>query len=78
LNPWTGVFAEDFRHSEDGVEYTLAVSVLAPFVVTGRLLGLIAKTPGGGRVVNVASIAAAYSVDFDNLQVWVGLPFAKA
>lgn len=47
----------------------LPVNVLAPYVITGRLLGLVAKTPGGGRVVNVASLSASYSVDFDNLQV---------
>ncbi|CAM9341140.1 unnamed protein product [Hapterophycus canaliculatus] len=63
------VFEADFRHSEDGLEYTFAVNVLAPYVITGRLLDLVAKTPGGGgRVVNVASLSAAYSLDFDNLQ----------
>lgn len=45
------------------------MNVLAPYVITGRLLGLVAKAPGGGgRVVNVASLSASYSVDFDNLQ----------
>lgn len=46
-----------------------AVNVMAPYVITGRLLGLIARAPDGGRVVNVASLSAASSVDFDNLQV---------
>ena len=73
LDPWTGVFAEDLRHTEDGVEYTLAVNVLAQYAVTGRLLGLIAKAPGGGRVVNVASSVASDSVDLDNLQVRIEL-----
>ncbi|CAM9505238.1 unnamed protein product [Ascophyllum nodosum] len=63
-----GVFEADFRHSEDGIEYTFAVNVLAPYVITGRLLSLIARAPDGGRVVNVASLSASYSVDFDNLQ----------
>lgn len=45
------------------------VNVLAPYVITGRLLDLIAKAPDGARVVNVASQVAAYSADFDNLQV---------
>eukprot|EP00903_Cladosiphon_okamuranus_P011123 g10499.t1 len=63
-----GVFEADFRHSDDGLEYTFAVNVLAPYVITGRLLGLVAKAPGGGRVVNVASLSASYSLDFDNLQ----------
>jgi len=73
LMRWTGVFEADFRHSEDGVEYTFAVNVLAPYVITGRLLDLIAKAPEGGRVVNVASLSASYSLDFDNLQVWVAI-----
>lgn len=47
----------------------LPVNVLAPYVITGRLLDLLAKAPGGGRVVNVASLSASYSLDFDNLQV---------
>ncbi|CAN0106759.1 unnamed protein product [Ectocarpus fasciculatus] len=63
-----GVFEPDFRHSDDGLEYTFAVNVLAPYVITGRLLDLVAKAPGGGRVVNVASLSASYSLDFDNLQ----------
>ncbi|CAB1102355.1 unnamed protein product [Ectocarpus sp. CCAP 1310/34] len=63
-----GVFEADFRHSDDGLEYTFAVNVLAPYVITGRLLDLLAKAPGGGRVVNVASLSASYSLDFDNLQ----------
>eukprot|EP00752_Nemacystus_decipiens_P009333 g8341.t1 len=63
-----GVFEADFRHSDDGLEYTFAVNVLAPYVITGRLLGLVARAPGGGRVVNVASLSASYSLDFDNLQ----------
>lgn len=64
----SGVFEADFRHGDDGVEYTFAVNVLAPYVITGRLLGLVAEAPGGGRVVNVASLSASYSLDFDNLQ----------
>lgn len=45
------------------------VNVLAPYVITGRLLDLVSKAPGGGRIVNVASLSASYSLDFDNLQV---------
>ncbi|CAM9426255.1 unnamed protein product, partial [Choristocarpus tenellus] len=64
-----GVFEHKQHHSDDGVEYTFAVNVLAPYVITSRLLKLLEKAPdSGGRVVNVASISAAYSVNFDNLQ----------
>lgn len=45
------------------------VNVLAPYVIAGGLLDLVAKAPGGGRVVNVASLSASYSLDFENLQV---------
>ncbi|CAM9501286.1 unnamed protein product, partial [Hapterophycus canaliculatus] len=64
------IFNEELHHGEDGYEHTFTVSALAPYVITGRLLDLVAKTPGGeGRVVNVSSYAAANSLDFDNLQV---------
>ncbi|CAM9948919.1 unnamed protein product [Discosporangium mesarthrocarpum] len=63
-----GVFEAKLHYSDDGVEYTFAVNVLAPFVITSRLLGLVERAPGGGRVVNVASLSASYAVDFDNLQ----------
>lgn len=45
------------------------MNVLAPYVISGRLIDLVAKTPGGGRIVNVASLSASYSIDFGNLQV---------
>ncbi|CAN0222547.1 unnamed protein product [Ascophyllum nodosum] len=63
-----GVYTENFRRSDDGLEYTFAVNVLAPYVITGRLLDLIARALDGGRIVNVASHVASRSADFDNLQ----------
>jgi NAD(P)-dependent dehydrogenase (short-subunit alcohol dehydrogenase family) len=42
---------------------TWAVNVAAPFLLTGCLLDVVAE-----RVVNVSSISAASSLDFDNLQ----------
>ena len=48
---------------QDGLEMTWAVNVAAPFLLTGCLLDVVAE-----RVVNVSSISAASSLDFDNLQ----------
>lgn len=42
---------------------TWAVNVAAPFLLTACLLGTVQR-----RIVNVASISAASSIDFDNLQ----------
>jgi NAD(P)-dependent dehydrogenase (short-subunit alcohol dehydrogenase family) len=48
---------------QDGLELTWAVNVAAPFLLTACLLGALR-----GRVVTVASISAASSIDFGNLQ----------
>ena len=51
--------------SSDGHEMTLAVNHLAPFLLTGLLLPLMAP---GGRIVNVASAAHGWgALDFDDL-----------
>lgn len=42
---------------------TWAVNVAAPFLLTACLLGSVQR-----RIVNVASISAASSIDFGNLQ----------
>ncbi|KAL4451580.1 hypothetical protein ABPG75_007242 [Micractinium tetrahymenae] len=58
-----GVYETQLRKSEDGLEMTFAVNVAAPFLLTACLLGAVQK-----RIVNVASISAASSIDFENLQ----------
>lgn len=58
-----GIFAERKQVSEDGFELTWAVNVMAPFLLTSLLLGDITE-----RIVNVSSISAGSSLDFDNLQ----------
>jgi NAD(P)-dependent dehydrogenase (short-subunit alcohol dehydrogenase family) len=57
------------RHlTEDGLERTLALNHLAPFLLTNLLLGRLAEA-AGGRVVTVASNAEALGrIDFDDLQ----------
>lgn len=58
-----GIFAERLQKSEDGYELTWAVNVMAPFLLTSLLLDSITE-----RIVNVSSISASSSIDFDNLQ----------
>ncbi|KAL4428803.1 hypothetical protein ABPG77_005241 [Micractinium sp. CCAP 211/92] len=58
-----GVYETQLRKSQDGLEMTWAVNVAAPFLLTACLLGTVQR-----RIVNVASISAASSIDFDNLQ----------
>src|SRR6267143_3965723 len=54
--------------TEDGLESTFAVNVVAPFLLTNLLLGKL-KASAPARIVNVSSNAAnGSSIDFDNLQ----------
>jgi NAD(P)-dependent dehydrogenase (short-subunit alcohol dehydrogenase family) len=57
-----GIFAERKQLSADGYEMTWAVNVLAPFLLTSLLLQSVNE-----RIVNVSSISAGSSIDFDNL-----------
>ncbi len=61
------------RESDDGLEMTLAVNHVAPFVLTNALLGLLKDTAAenpdwGARIVNVASLAHTQGVNWDDLQ----------
>ena len=58
-----GVFEQRKTVSEDGFEMTWAVNVLAPFLLTSLLKGIINE-----RIINVSSISAGSRIDFDNLQ----------
>jgi NAD(P)-dependent dehydrogenase (short-subunit alcohol dehydrogenase family) len=64
-----GVFEPVRKLTTDGVEMTLAVNYLAPFLLTHNLLPLL-KRSTGSRVVNVSSIAHRdiQNIDWDNLQ----------
>ena len=56
------------RLNEDGLQMTFAVNHLAPFLLTGLLLGRL-KECAPARIVTVASGAHRKAeVDFDNLQ----------
>jgi retinol dehydrogenase 14 len=66
INNAGAVFAAR-EFTEDGVEKTLALNYLAPFLLTRLLLDLVLAAPAG-RVVNVASQSHSNSLDFANLQ----------
>jgi NAD(P)-dependent dehydrogenase (short-subunit alcohol dehydrogenase family) len=52
----------------DGIEMTLAVNVLAPFLLSHVLLGVL-KSSAPSRIINVSSALHNYaSMKFDNLQ----------
>jgi NAD(P)-dependent dehydrogenase (short-subunit alcohol dehydrogenase family) len=53
--------------TEDGIERTLAVNHLAPFLLTSLIIDLLKAAPSG-RVVTVASSAHSATLDFANLQ----------
>ena len=51
------------QKTDDGNESTWAVNVMAPFLLTSLLLDHVKD-----RIVNVSSISAGSSMDFNNLQ----------
>lgn len=58
-----GTFEQQKKTCASGLEKTWAVNVAAPYLLTSRLFDIIKE-----RIVNVASISAASSIDFNNLQ----------
>lgn len=63
--------------TEDGIERTFALNVLAPFLLTNLLLDTL-KATRTSRVVMVGSEIHAGKLDFDNLQGERGFGFLKA
>jgi NAD(P)-dependent dehydrogenase (short-subunit alcohol dehydrogenase family) len=61
-----GVYMKHKELSKDGFEMTFAVNYLAHFYLTHLLIDLIQK-PDHSRIINVASMAHAHEIDFDNL-----------
>ena len=45
------------KHNKDGIELTLAVNHLGPFLLTQNLLDLLIKSGPGSRIINVSSLA---------------------
>lgn len=67
-----GVYEPSRATSADGLEMTWAVNVAAPFLLTSLLLDFVAA-----RVVTVASVSAASSIDFGNLQQERGYSWSR-
>jgi retinol dehydrogenase 12 len=64
-----GAMYPDFRETVDGIEQTVAVNHLAPFLLTRLLLDLLKKS-APARVVTVASGAHRRgTLDFDDLEM---------
>lgn len=73
------------KESEDGIELTLAVNHLAPFLLTRELLPALrlGAREGGARVVTVASMFERFGrIAFDDVQgrrMWIGpLTYAQS
>ena len=63
-----GLVQSKRTETPDGIETTLAVNHLAPFLLTNLLLGLLKKS-APARIVTVASEAQRWGkIDFDDLQ----------
>ncbi|AWN14416.1 SDR family NAD(P)-dependent oxidoreductase [Salinisphaera sp. LB1] len=57
-----GALFDEYGVSDDGIERTVAVNLVAPFVLTESLIGPLQAA--GGRVINMAS-GGMYAVDLD-------------
>jgi len=67
-----GVFEKDLAFTDDELEMTFAVNVMAPFVITSQLLPQILNKNIQSRIVIASSISQCRSIDN-----WDDLQFAK-
>lgn len=65
-----GVYSEQLSITEDGLEQTFAVNVVAPFVLTSLLLPTMVGQCSGCRIVTASSISQSRSI-----QDWDDLPY---
>jgi len=64
-----GVFEKDLTFTDDELEMTFAVNVMAPFVITSQLLPQMLNTNRQSRIVIASSISQCRSIDnWDDLQ----------
>eukprot|EP00210_Caulerpa_lentillifera_P006609 g6314.t1 len=57
------VFQKEKKITEEGYEYTWALNVLSPYLLTCLLVNSVTE-----RIINVSSISASNTIDFENLQ----------
>ena len=62
-----GCFNAERHMTDDGLESTFAVNHLATYLLSVRLLDLLARS-GSGRIVNTTSMIHAKKLDLQNLQ----------
>lgn len=63
-----GVSMADRTETRDGIEYTVAVNHLAPYLLTHELLDLVRAGDGGRLVVTASGIHYRGTLDFDDLE----------
>jgi len=67
INNAGAIFAKR-RETDEGIEMTLALNLLSPYLLTHVLLPALEKSPGG-RIINVSSDAhKAFGLSFDDLE----------
>ena len=61
-----GVYSEDFVRTEDGLELTFAVNVLAPFILTSMLLPMLlangSNSSRSSRIVIASSVSQSWKL----------------
>jgi NAD(P)-dependent dehydrogenase (short-subunit alcohol dehydrogenase family) len=63
-----GVFLAEKKTTADGIEYTLAVNHLAPFLLTNLLIDRL-KSSAPSRIITTSSVAhKAGQIDFEDIQ----------
>lgn len=73
VNNAGGIMGKDRETTIDGVEKTMAVNLLAPFLLTALLLDIL-KNSNDGRIINVSSNSHKLNAkpDFDDLSLEKG------
>jgi len=62
-----GIFTSNFVITEDRLESTFAINVVAPYIIACLLLPLLKKTKSS-RVLNISSTSQGGALDLNNLQ----------
>ncbi|HEY5745476.1 MAG TPA: SDR family NAD(P)-dependent oxidoreductase [Chryseolinea sp.] len=79
VNNAGGIMGKDRETTTDGVEKTIAINLLAPFLLTALLLDML-KNSYDGRIINVSSNSHKLNAkpDFDDLSLEKGYNPLKA